>query len=199
MKNTLQLWDRTEMMFWSRGGGGLKLQDHIYGVCNKLTYLIKWRIHFSCEIDRKWFFDQKSALQTACDTSMARVTGCVYPREGYRSVTPLLMPGSRGLTHSALFCARKLYNPHWGGQNQTSVEFSMYETVSVTVWVSFWSGLLGSTVFFGSTGFVRKFLCTPCICMWQTSGGPAQAWCSGFRAVESWWNVRWTSIATAPK
>ena len=40
------------------------------------------------------------------------VTKCVYPREGYRSVTPLLMPGSTGLRHSALFCARKLYNPH---------------------------------------------------------------------------------------
>ena len=33
----------------------------------------------------------------------------------------------------------------------------------VTVSVSFWSGLLGST------GFVRKFLCTPCIC-----GRPAE-------------------------
>ena len=41
--------------------------------------------------------DQNSALQAACDASIARVTGCVYPREGYRSVTPLLMPGSTGL------------------------------------------------------------------------------------------------------
>ena len=37
-------------------------------------------------------------LQAACDTSIARVTGCrVYPREGYRSVNPLLMPGATGL------------------------------------------------------------------------------------------------------
>ena len=83
----------------------------------------------------------------------------VYPREGYRSVTLMPMPGSTGLTRSALFCARKLYNPHGGGQNQTSVEFSMHEIINVNCW----SGLLGST------GFVRKFLCTPCIC-----GRPAE-------------------------
>ena len=57
-------------------------------------------------------FDQNSALQAACDTSIARVTRCVCPREGYRSVAPLLMPGSTGLRRSALFCARKLYNSH---------------------------------------------------------------------------------------
>ena len=72
-------------------------------------------MHFSCddddEIDQKGNFDQNSALQAACDTSIARVTGCVYPREGYKSVTPLLMPGSTGLTRSALFCARRLFNP----------------------------------------------------------------------------------------
>ena len=53
------------------------------------------------EIDQKGFFVQNSsALQAPCDTSIARVTGCVYiyRREGYRSVTPLLiMPGSTGL------------------------------------------------------------------------------------------------------
>ena len=57
-------------------------------------------------------FDQNSALQAACDTSIARVTGCVYPREGYRSVTLLLRSGSTGPRRSAFFCARKLYNPH---------------------------------------------------------------------------------------
>ena len=57
-------------------------------------------------------FDQNSALQAACDTSTARVTGGVYLREGCRSVTPPLLPGSRGLRRSALFCARQLYNPH---------------------------------------------------------------------------------------
>ena len=69
------------------------------------------QIHFSCKIDHEGFFYQNSALQAACDTSIARVTGCVYPREGYRSVTPLLMPGPKGLRRSTLFCARKLYNP----------------------------------------------------------------------------------------
>ena len=49
------------------------------------------------------------------------------------------MPGPTGLRRSALSCARKLYNPHWGGQNQTSIEFSMHETISVTaVWVRCW-------------------------------------------------------------
>ena len=67
------------------------------------------KIHMSCEIDPKGFFIgyQNSALQAACDTSIARVTGCVYPREGYRTATPLLIPGSTGLRRSALFCARK--------------------------------------------------------------------------------------------
>ena len=37
-------------------------------------------------------FDQNSVLQAARDTSIARVTGYVYPRKGYRSATPLLFP-----------------------------------------------------------------------------------------------------------
>ena len=57
-------------------------------------------------------FDLNSALQVACDASFARVTGCVYPRERYRSVTPLLMPGSTGLRRSTLSCAPKLCIPH---------------------------------------------------------------------------------------
>ena len=61
-----------------------------------------------CEIDQKGFY-QNSALQAACDTSIARVKGCVYPREGYGSMTPLLMPESAGLNvQPSLFCARKL-------------------------------------------------------------------------------------------
>ena len=130
----------------------------LYFFCENIR---KWKIHWSYEIDQKRFFDQNSALQTACGTSIARVTGGV-PHE---LVTPLLMPGSTGLRRSALFCARKLYNiPHWGGQNQaSSVPFSMHYTICVLVWVSFWSGLLGST------GVVRKFLCTPYVC-----GRPAE-------------------------
>ena len=47
---------------------------------------------------------QTSALQFVCDTSIARVTGCcVCPREGYRSVTPLLMPGPTGLRRQPCF------------------------------------------------------------------------------------------------
>ena len=37
-------------------------------------------------------FDEISALQAACDSSIALVAECVYPREGYESVTPLLVP-----------------------------------------------------------------------------------------------------------
>ena len=89
----------------------------------------------------KKVFDQNSVLQAACDTSITRVTGCVYPpREGYRSVTPLLLPGWTGQRRSTLLCARKPYNPHWGGPNQTSVEFSMHETIILydVVWASSW-------------------------------------------------------------
>ena len=68
----------------------------------------------------------------------------------------------------------------------------MHGTISVIVRVNFWSGLLGSA------GFVRKFLCTPCIC-----GRPAEVQprpdAQVVSAVESWWNMRWTSIATVPK
>ena len=50
--------------------------------------------------------DRHSAVQAACDPSIARVTGCAYPREGCRSVTLLLMPGSTGLRRSALLLGR---------------------------------------------------------------------------------------------
>ena len=66
-------------------------------------------------------FDQSPALKAACETSIARATGCVCPRKGYRSVTPQLMAGSSGLRRSALFCARKLYKPAMRGQNQACV------------------------------------------------------------------------------
>ena len=72
-------------------------------------------------------YNQNSSLHAACDTLIARVTKRVYPREGYRSVTPLLMPGLTGLKCQALFCARKLNNPHQGGQHQTAVELRVYK------------------------------------------------------------------------
>ena len=35
---------------------------------------------------------------------------------------------NRTTTFKALFCAGKLYNPRWGGQNQTCVDFSMHRS-----------------------------------------------------------------------
>ena len=52
----------------------------MYFLCNNQNE----KIHISCEIDPKGFFYQNSALQAACDPSIASVTGCVCPREGYR-------------------------------------------------------------------------------------------------------------------
>ena len=43
----------------------------------------------------------------------SRVLRAVYPRERYRSVTPLLVPGYTGQKRPALFCARKLNDPHF--------------------------------------------------------------------------------------
>ena len=69
--------------------------------------------HSAVRSTKKHFYYLNSALQDACDNSIARVTGGVYPREGYRSVTPLLLPGSTTPPRrSVLFCAPKLYNPH---------------------------------------------------------------------------------------
>ena len=55
----------------------------------------------------------------------------------------------------------------WGGVGgavgRVRVQDFFFRTPLVVVLFSFWSELLGST------GFVRKFLCTPCIC-----GRPAE-------------------------
>ena len=51
-------------------------------------YIQKTKKYTSAARSTKKYFDQNAALQAACDTSIARVTGGVYPREGYRSVTP---------------------------------------------------------------------------------------------------------------
>ena len=42
----------------------------------------KYKIHLCCEIDQKYFLI-KPQLCRLCDTSIARVTGSVYPREGH--------------------------------------------------------------------------------------------------------------------
>ena len=69
--------------------------------------------------------------QAARDTSIARVTGCVYTL--VKDNTPLLMPGSTGLTRSALFCARKLYNPHLEGDETRHLWNSvcMHKTIHI--------------------------------------------------------------------
>ena len=89
-------------------------------------------------------FDQNSALQAACDTSDRACFGVCIPSWRMQvGDSPANARVNRTKT-STLFCVRKLYNPHWGGQNQTSVEFSMHEAIIVTVfWDNFWSGYLG--------------------------------------------------------
>ena len=68
------------------------------------------KMHVSCELDQKSFFI-KTQLRKLRVVLRSRVSRGVYPGEGYKSVTPLLVPASTGLTCSALFCARKRYNP----------------------------------------------------------------------------------------
>ena len=59
------------------------------------------------------FYRRNSYLEASGDAPIARVTGCVNPREGSRSVTSLLIPGSAGLTRTAYStvpasCAREI-------------------------------------------------------------------------------------------
>ena len=46
------------------------------------TYIIKIKIHSSCEIED---FVQTHLVQAVCDTPIARITGCVL----HRTATPL--------------------------------------------------------------------------------------------------------------
>ena len=72
----------------------------------------------SCEIE-DFKFHRNSYLQAACDTPIARTTGCVCPHHGYRSATPRrttstdcsLYQGQQGDVNQS--SARKLYNPFW--------------------------------------------------------------------------------------
>ena len=59
----------------------------------------------------KKFVDQNSALQAACDTPVALFMACVYPREGCRPVTPVLMPGSTGLKTFNLVLRTEVVTP----------------------------------------------------------------------------------------
>ena len=145
--------------------------------------LKNWKIHIiSCEIYQKSLLikTQVCKLRVISDTSIARVTGCAYPRKGYRSVISLLMPGSRGPRRSALFCARTLYNPHWGGQtrhvcNSVCIKQLLEVFVVVLVWVNFCFCSEWATWAYR----VRTQVLVYSLCMWQASGGLAQAWCSG--------------------
>ena len=75
-------------------GKNKKVASATHHVC---TYSSSVRSTISSKlVPGTWYF------QAACDASIARGTGCVYPREEYRSVIPLLIPGSTGLTLSAL-------------------------------------------------------------------------------------------------
>ena len=109
---------RVSPLDWPRRGAGRSLGQWDWGSENAgmkairlLYYILNEKFPSTVRSTQKEF-DQNSAPQAACDTSIARVMGCVYPREGYRSVTLLVMSGSTGLRRPALFCARKLYNPH---------------------------------------------------------------------------------------
>ena len=82
----------------------------------------------TCEIAQKGIGIKTQLCKLGvCDTSIARVTGCVYPREWYRQVgdPPADARVNRTKT-STLFCARKLYNLHWGGQKQASIFWIQY-------------------------------------------------------------------------
>ena len=57
------------------------LHEVTYNTCAYNIYLEKEKLLFSCDIGQKIFFDQKSALQAAFDASIARVSGCICPRE----------------------------------------------------------------------------------------------------------------------
>ena len=121
-------------------------------------------------------FDQNSVLQAACDTSIARVTECVdhvYPREGCRSVTPLLMPGSTTLLRrSALFCARKLtVQPALlRGTNQTFfVESSMHMIQQIIV-----IAISVSKLSKGDTWVYRVDTHVPVYSLYRLCGRPAE-------------------------
>ena len=104
-------------------------------LCPSSPYVEKnEKIYSSCEIDQERISIKAECFPSyMCDTSIARVTGCVYPREAHSLVTPLLMPWSTGLRRSALFRTRKLYHPHSGGQSQISVELRMHKTIILGV------------------------------------------------------------------
>ena len=80
------------------------------------------------------------ASQAECDTSIARVTGA-YSREGYRSVTSLVMPGSTGPKTSALLCARKCITCINDDEDGHLGYYVCIQRV-IIVSVNFWSGLL---------------------------------------------------------
>ena len=86
-------------------------------------------------------FDQNPALHAECDTSIGCIAGA-YPREGCRSVTPLLMPWSTAPKTSALFYARKWIPRTEDDKNRPLLKFCMHTSHIVLVSETYWSGLL---------------------------------------------------------
>ena len=78
-----------------------------------VNYLKNEKILFSCESTKKYDFitTQLCKLRVTLRSRVLRGVNALV-KDTYRSVTPLLLPGSTGLRRSALSCARKLYNPH---------------------------------------------------------------------------------------
>ena len=63
------------------------------------------KMHFSCEIDQKGFFIKTQLCKLRVILRSRVLRWCIYRREGYGSVTPLLMPASTGLeTFSLILC-----------------------------------------------------------------------------------------------
>ena len=122
--------------------------------------IIKRKMHLSCvcEINPKGFSSKLSFASCVLYFDRACHGVCIPSWRIQVGGFPANARVNRTKTFSLVLRTETVYNPLWGGQNQAWVEFSMHETIRVIVWVSFWSGLLGST------GFVRKFLCAPCIC-----------------------------------
>ena len=130
-------------------------------------FIKKWKniLHFfSCEIDQKWFFYKSSALQAVCvwyfDHACCGV--CILSWRTQVGDNPQLVTGLTGRRRSALFCARKLCNPHWGGQKQTCVEFSVHKTNAFSMsWLLEWATWVYRVC--------RQVPVSP-LYMWQASG-----------------------------
>ena len=60
----------------------------VFTLILRSTVLTDMKKYASAVRSTEKVFHQTQLLQAVCDTSIARVTGCVYPCEGYRSDSP---------------------------------------------------------------------------------------------------------------